>query len=197
VGVVAPTVATFFISGFWHGAGWTFIIWGLMHAAFVTINELWRGRRNRRRRALRKLKQPIPEPGRLEIACYYVLTFLAVVVSEVIFRTHAIADAGRIWMGMLGLHGWMNADDLPNLSAWLWLTIVPGFAIIFLMPNTQQIMGRFDPAYNWRDWKDTARAPLHWTWKPNIWGIAFAGVALFLGVMFVQRGQAVFLYFNF
>jgi D-alanyl-lipoteichoic acid acyltransferase DltB (MBOAT superfamily) len=197
LGVVAPTVATFFISGFWHGAGWNFIIWGLMHAAYVTINELWRGRRNRRRRALRKLKQNVSEPGRGEILCYHVLTFLAVVVSMVMFRAHAVADAATIWKGMTGVAGWITADDAPNLGAWLWLTILPGFAIILLMPNTQQIMGRFDPAYNWRDWKDAARAPLHWTWKPNTLGIVFAGVALFLGLMFIQRGQAVFLYFNF
>ena len=38
---------------------------------------------------------------------------------------------------------------------------------------------------------------LSWTWTPNWAGLLFAGVTLFLGVMFIQRGQAVFLYFNF
>jgi alginate O-acetyltransferase complex protein AlgI len=31
----------FFVSGFWHGAGWTFIIWGVMHGAASVINRLW------------------------------------------------------------------------------------------------------------------------------------------------------------
>ncbi len=196
-GVVAPTVTTFLISGFWHGAGWTFIVWGLMHAVYVTTNELWRGRRNRRRRALRKLKKPVPEPQRAEILFFHLLTLFVVIVAEVMFRAHTVSDALTIWKGMAGTQGWINSADVPNISFWLWLTILPGAAVIFLMPNTQQIMGRFDPAYNWRDWKDTARAPLHWTWRPNFLGIVFAGVTLFIGVMFVQRGQAVFLYFNF
>jgi len=197
VGVAAPTFATFFISGFWHGAGWNFIIWGLMHAAYVMINEMWRSRRNRKRRAMRKLKQTMREPGRAEIAFYHLLTLVAVIVSMVMFRAHEVYEATAIWKGMTGINGWISPQDLPNLTDWIWLTVVPGFAIIFLMPNTQQIMGRFDPAYNWSEWKNTARAPLHWTWKPNAWGVIFAGVALFFGIMFVQRGAAVFLYFNF
>ncbi len=66
-----------------------------------------------------------------------------------------------------------------------------------MAPNTQQIMGRFDPAWNWRDWRDVGRAPLSWTWKPNAAGLLFAGGVLFIAIMFIQRGQAVFLYFNF
>jgi alginate O-acetyltransferase complex protein AlgI len=58
-------------------------------------------------------------------------------------------------------------------------------------------MRRFNPAYNWKDWKDVAKAPLDWTWKPSTLGLLFVGLTLFLGVIFIQRGQAVFLYFNF
>ena len=197
LGLALPTFFTFFISGFWHGAGWTFIIWGLMHAVYVTINEAWRSRRARKRKALRKLKQVMADPGRAEIAFYHLLTVVAVIASMVIFRAHTAGDAFAIWRGMTGLNGWMTASDLPNLSPWIGLTVAVGFAIVFLLPNTQQIMGRFNPAFNWREWQDNARAPLHWTWRPNTFGIVFAGVALFLGIMFVQRGQAVFLYFNF
>jgi hypothetical protein len=38
---------------------------------------------------------------------------------------------------------------------------------------------------------------LRLTWAPTLAGLALAGVVLFIGVMFIQRGQAVFLYFNF
>ncbi len=79
----------------------------------------------------------------------------------------------------------------------LWPRWLLSFAIVFLAPNTQQIMRRFNPAYNWKDWKDVAKAPLDWTWKPSTTGLLFAGLTLFLGVIFIQRGQAVFLYFNF
>jgi hypothetical protein len=41
------------------------------------------------------------------------------------------------------------------------------------------------------------KAPIQWTWKPNAAGLLFAGVTLFLGIVFIQRGKAIFLYFNF
>ena len=70
-------------------------------------------------------------------------------------------------------------------------------AIVFFFPYTQQIMRRYDPAYNAKDWVGVARAPIRWTWRASPAGLIFAGVTLFLGVVFIQRGQAVFLYFNF
>lgn len=197
LGIAAPTFATFLISGFWHGAGWTFIIWGLMHACYVATNEAWRSRRNRRRKAFKKLKKVMPEPGRGEIVFYQLLTVVAVIVSEVIFRAQTVQGAASIWVGMTGINGWTAVQDVAGISLFAWVLVAIGFAIIYLMPNSQQIMGHFDPAYNWKDWKATARAPLHWTWKPNTFGIVFAGVALFFGIMFIQRGEAVFLYFNF
>ena len=69
--------------------------------------------------------------------------------------------------------------------------------IVFLAPNTQQIMGRFDPAFNWSEFRTVSPAPLNWTWRFSPAGLAFAGLTLFLGLMFIQRGQAVFLYFKF
>jgi len=40
-------------------------------------------------------------------------------------------------------------------------------------------------------------SPIRWTWKPNAAGLVFAGVTLFTAIMFIQRGKAIFLYFNF
>ena len=68
---------------------------------------------------------------------------------------------------------------------------------VALFPNTQQIMSLFDPAFNWMEWRDVARPLLPWTWRPNTVGLVLAGVVLFLGIIFIQRGQTVFLYFNF
>jgi hypothetical protein len=69
--------------------------------------------------------------------------------------------------------------------------------LVFLAPNTQQIMSRFDPAHNWREWRDTALAPIRWTWRPSPAGIAFAGATLAIAILAIQRGRAIFLYFNF
>ena len=40
--LVFPTVATMLLSGVWHGAGYTFILWGLLHGVYLVVNHLWR-----------------------------------------------------------------------------------------------------------------------------------------------------------
>ena len=37
-----PTGITMLISGVWHGVGWQFVIWGLLHGMYLTINQAWR-----------------------------------------------------------------------------------------------------------------------------------------------------------
>lgn len=194
VGIAVPTFVTFVAVGIWHGAGWTFVTFGVMHAIYICVNEAWRERRKRRRKAFKKKGIVLSDPGILERAGYHVLTLLAVVYGNVMFRARSVGDALDIWSGMSGLRGVFL--DVP-FDLGLVATILLGSLIIMFAPNTQQIMRRFDPAYNWRDWSDVAPARLAWTWKPNLAGLLFAGATLFLGIVFIQRGQAIFLYFNF
>lgn len=197
VGVVIPTLVTFVAVGAWHGAGWTFILFGVMHAVYLSTYEAWTERRRQRRRHLKKIGKTLPEPGRLQVLLGHVITLLCVIYANVMFRAHTVEDAVSIWRGMTALNG-LDLAHAPQLLGWgLTASVVVGLFIVFMAPNTQQIMGRFDPAWNWRDWRGVARAPLAWTWKPNTAGLMFAGTVLFLGVMFIQRGKAVFLYFNF
>ena len=116
--------------------------------------------------------------------------------ANVVFRTRTLADALTIWQGMIGLRG-VHPAAIPAYGWPLLALIAASFLAVFLLPNTQQILGRFDPAFNWTEWKTIGKAPLSWQWKPNAAGLAFAGAALFLGVVFIERGRAVFLYFNF
>jgi D-alanyl-lipoteichoic acid acyltransferase DltB (MBOAT superfamily) len=196
--VAIPSFLTFFVMGVWHGAGWGFVVYGLLNAIYVSVNEAWRERRKRRRRALRKLKQTLPEPGLAERVFYHVLTLACVFVGNMFFRALTFGDGAAIFQGMFGLHGF----DQPALFAGmtpplLFVEAALAAVIVALFPNTQQIMARFRPAVNWRLWKTEAPALLRWRWRPTAGGIAFAGVALFFGVAVIQRGQAIFLYFNF
>jgi hypothetical protein len=53
------------------------------------------------------------------------------------------------------------------------------------------------PALNWRQWRNVDPSLVPWRWRPDAVGIVFAGTALFFGLALIQRGEAVFLYFNF
>ncbi|MGY4537055.1 alginate O-acetyltransferase complex protein AlgI [Mucilaginibacter sp. UYNi724] len=75
---------TFFISGLWHGAGWPFIIWGLLHALAMCYEVYTKKRRNR-------LSKKIPAPVYRSLSV--VFTFMYLLFAWIFFRAHTIGDA--------------------------------------------------------------------------------------------------------
>jgi alginate O-acetyltransferase complex protein AlgI len=118
-----------------------------------------------------------------------------VIFGNVMFRARSVDDAVRVWRGMTGLRA--DTWSLGSLDPGLMVMLAISAAIVFLAPNTQQIMRRFDPALNWKEWRSVAPPAIDWVWKPSLPGLVFAATALMFGVLFIERGRAVFLYFNF
>jgi alginate O-acetyltransferase complex protein AlgI len=194
IGVGVPTFVTFVAVGIWHGAGWTFVLFGVLHAIYLCTNEAWRERQRLVRKQRRKAGKPAREETAWERLGYRILTLVAIAVGNVLFRAAEVGDAVDIWMGMAGLGG---VGNLGELRLDLVLYILAGVLIIALFPNTQQLMRRYAPAYNWREWRDVAPPVIDLVWRPDAKGLAFGALALLLGILFIQRGQAIFLYFNF
>ncbi|MEL6886541.1 MAG: MBOAT family O-acyltransferase [Pseudomonadota bacterium] len=193
--VAVPTVVLFVVIGLWHGAAWTFVLFGLMHGTYLAVNELWRALRRKSRR-----KAP-PPPSSMIL--YHAITLVAVIFANVMFRAETPGTAVAVWAGMLRL------DEVAQLAGMLLpaspadllrepgLLLVVSAALIFLFPNTQQIMGRYNPILHWRRWKKVAPPVVRFQWRLTLgWSIA-TGVALFLGVAFILRSQSEFIYFNF
>jgi D-alanyl-lipoteichoic acid acyltransferase DltB (MBOAT superfamily) len=191
-----PIFFTFLVLGVWHGAGWTFVVFGVLHGLYVSINEAWREHEKRVRRKLRRAGRTPSPPPRAQIVGYHVLTLAAVAVANIVFRSATLADAVRMWRSMAGLSGW-EGGFAPRPSFGVELVLSAAIALVFLFPNTQQILSNFEPAWNWQEWKDVGKPPISWTWKPSIAGLLFAGAVLFFAVVFVQSGPATFVYFNF
>ena len=91
------TMATFLISGLWHGAAWTFVLWGGIHGLFVAGEKLLGNRLERVPKALR-----------------VGLTFLLVNVLWVLFRAESFSQAGMVYSGMLSF-GSLNLGQLAAL----------------------------------------------------------------------------------
>lgn len=91
-------MTTMLLGGLWHGAGWTFVIWGGLHGLYLVINHAWRGLRQR-------LGQDIDRstlPGRTAART---LTLLCVIVAWVYFRAENLHSAHQILAGMAGVNG--------------------------------------------------------------------------------------------
>jgi alginate O-acetyltransferase complex protein AlgI len=99
---------------------------------------------------------------------------------------------------MWGLNGLARSAELAAYAKPAFLALLAtGALIVAVLPNTQQIMRNYWPAVNWRAWKAVGRPPILWAWRPTWPKLLFIAVALFLGVEFIQRGQEIFVYFNF
>ena len=196
VATALPTVAIFFVVGLWHGAGWTFAAFGLMHGAYIVINEAWR-EINRKRH--RKTKTAAPAWGSF---LYWCATIAAVLFANVMFRAQTVGDAMEIYAGMTGLNGPPLAAaaglaDLPALLSGPLMIILVGCAIVFGFPNTQQIMRRYGPALGAEQWVGVGSGGTAILWRPTLVWAAFTGFTLYLGIMFIMRAQTEFIYFNF
>ena len=88
---VANLMLTMLLGGLWHGAAWTFVVWGALHGAFLGVHRLFRQACERLPRLGALAAQPRLTP------VFILLTFHAWVVSMVFFRAESLAVA----VGML------------------------------------------------------------------------------------------------
>lgn len=211
--LAVPTILTMFVSGLWHGAGYTFIIWGVMHGAYLVVNHLWRYVALPRVQDSEKLKRVMWHGG-------LALTLLAVVFSMVLFRASSLAAAGEVLSGMVGANGvrlpQIVVEKLQGLlgrpmwgitastefsgkgfaMAIAWTTSL--LAIVLAAPNSLQITSRFDPALlpGGLPREGSGWLPQRLLWSPTrSWGIVVA----ILAVWAIGRvgGTSEFLYWQF
>lgn len=171
----------FFISGFWHGAGWTFIIWGMLHGVASVIVRLF-------------IKY-----GRIQLPYLlaWFMTFLFIILARVYFRSSSVEQAHHLF-------GTLFSPDLASLKAFISTpsaifadaaaievsgyalntpfiligSLLITLAICFFAKNSIQLLERFQ--FNW----------LH------IWYIQFLAIILLATIFYVKK-SSVFIYFNF
>ncbi|HEX8406048.1 MAG TPA: MBOAT family protein [Duganella sp.] len=198
---------TMVLGGLWHGAGWTFVVWGALHGLYLVLHHAWQALRARRGRQAPQG----PQPGRWWARG---VTFLAVMLAWVIFRAPDMATAGDILLALAGGNGValprgmaVHAQQLmalgwaPSFTGIRWIdfsgpgvpALVLAMALAFLAPNTQQIFRHYGPVVE----HIAARAgKLQWTWAPSRpWSLVFSLVLL--GCLFSMNRVSEFLYFQF
>jgi alginate O-acetyltransferase complex protein AlgI len=181
--IALPTFYTMGLAGIWHGAGLTFLIFGLLHATYLTINHAWRSFGPR---SADKILHPAQA---FFVTCAKIaLTYLAVVVSEVVFRATSVHGAMNLLTGMVGFHGLSGYQG--NQRHLLFLASL--FPIVWLMPNSLQLLDSFKPTLS----KLNFDSPIAFAGKPDFtWGVAMGIMAA--AVLLMVAGTTEFLYFRF
>ncbi|MET3133201.1 alginate O-acetyltransferase complex protein AlgI [Oxalobacteraceae bacterium GrIS 1.11] len=186
---------TMLLGGLWHGAGWTFVIWGGLHGLYLVIHHAWQagGGVLRRRPA-------------------GVLTFLSVMLAWVFFRAPDMATALDILGAMRGANGLSLPHGLAPLARWLggigltptfdgirWIelaglgtpALMVAMLLAFYAPNTQEIFRHYEPCI-----EKILREKKSVTWSPSkTWCLSLS--ALFVACVFGMNRVTEFLYFQF
>jgi len=169
-------ILLFLISGIWHGAGWTFVAWGLMHGVAQVIHRWWEKKGYRMNKILA-----------------WFITFNFINASLIFFRANSFEDVGKVLKGMLGMNGMILPPyTLPfipdSLRAFITFAPLPlsqgSKALLFIIvsliiclcfKNSVQLLDKF---------------------KPKWYFILFTIVLFIISILYIKN-EAVFLYFNF
>jgi alginate O-acetyltransferase complex protein AlgI len=141
-------MATMLLGGLWHGAAWTFVVWGALHGIYLVINHAWNALAARAALQGRSLS--------IGAVPAQIITLLSVAVAWVFFAAPSFSAAISVLYGMTGANGLLEPRDviqvlllqgvgaarngygLSGLASYLLLAI--GGAIILFAPNSQQII---------------------------------------------------------
>ncbi len=176
--LAAPMLITMALAGVWHGSGLTFLIFGLLHGGYLCVNHAIRvfypGRRS-------------PCLSAAVLRC--LATYLSVLVASVFFRAPTVASALDVLTGMAGLHGIQTFPAFGLLHN-AFLLVLAG--VVWLLPNTQQIMHRYHPVLE----DVQAPHPRLLAFGSDLRSALAVGVAAAVGLL-ALGGTTEFLYFQF
>ena len=184
----ANLIITMLLGGLWHGAGWTFVIWGGLHGLYLTIDRQWK-----------RLHVEMPR------FLAWAIAFIAVVLGWVVFRATTFTEAAFMMRALSGIDGIILPGKLESILFWLTpfgiefkgsgflsalpylpgedpitvglnlLTIIILLVVVVWVPNTQEIMEKFQPKW---------------------WISAAAGTVLLICLLSLNQ-VSEFLYFQF
>jgi alginate O-acetyltransferase complex protein AlgI len=180
-------MVTMLLGGLWHGANYTFVVWGGLHGTFLVVNHVWRAALGRPRDG-ESIQEPRFAWAALISRC---TTFLCVSVAWVFFRSNDMRSASNLLRNMAGLIGTHTREIAPQqLLARSFPELALAFfcagILVWAMPNTSQISDHLERAFS-----RPAAGVFYLRVVP-----ASVGVVLALALVGMRRISS-FLYFQF
>lgn len=123
---------TMLLGGLWHGANWTFALWGAYHGMLLAL-ERWNGKQG--------------FGWRLPRAFQVAATFVLVMFGWVLFRAPTLEGVERMARGLAGVNGWGSVFPLVDAGILNWGIWLFGLWLVFATKNTWEIRGR--PNWLW------------------------------------------------
>lgn len=149
----ANLMITMALSGLWHGAGWTYVLWGVQQGLFHWAYLTW---------SFARPKLGVAEIAttktRIAAACF--LTYMSWTIGMVLFRADHLPAAMRMYGAMLGVNGFEFTSGIDLGRAVRWLAVC--FFIVWALPNSQQVLSAVRPVIDW----EKVRTQFYPVWRP-------------------------------
>lgn len=171
---------TMLIAGLWHGAGWTYVLWGGMHGLYSIINHSWR-----------KLNI------KLNAIFAWMLTFLSVVLAWVVFRADSIKSALIVIKGLFGFNHVQNLECISTHQyddAFIYIGIA--FFMSIFLPNAIEFSSKVSNVLNIDLFEYKPKLLKYIYWRPNTFCAILLGVLATICILSLVT-HSEFLYFQF
>jgi alginate O-acetyltransferase complex protein AlgI len=117
------------LGGLWHGAGWTFVLWGAYHGILLAMHALYKA----------KFRVPIPRPVAIAV------TFFAVSLGWLLFRSENMDVAEQWFAAISGFHGFEANLTQCGFDISAILMLVLAFSICWFFPNAHEYRPNLTP----------------------------------------------------
>ncbi len=170
-------LVVFIVSGVWHGANWTFIIWGFLHGMYLVFGKITTNPRMFMKKRLGFLRMPIVDRT-VKIA----ITFSLVTISWIFFRANSLSDALYVISHLFSNWSWdISSANLGGIG-------ITGLIIAITSIVFMEIVHAIQSQKGIREFLSTKPRTLRW----SIYIILL--LAIFL---FGSFGETEFIYFQF
>lgn len=183
---------TMFLGGLWHGAGLTFVFWGVLHGIFLIVNHVWRQFVSHR--PLLAGLSRAPAYAGLSL----IITQSSVVVAWVLFRSDNLTSAIRILRSMSSFSDFWNPSSDPIVTPIGIVAIAIGYISCIVMPNVNSMFDRekigIETYHNEQMLNDSKLK-----WRPSVlWALSTSAMFVVAVVFsFASGARSPFLYFQF
>lgn len=175
---------TMLLGGLWHGANWTFMLWGGLHGLYLSINHVFR----------RATKGMTPAPAlRLPLHVLSVaLTFAATTLAWIVFRAPDLASARNVAGGLIG-GGHSTVVSFSPLAA---ITLLLLSIIVWFIPNSMELTWKHWPALPSPYHDQPVEPARRLSWSPTPLNAAAYGLLCIIAVLALSNLKP-FIYFQF
>ncbi len=118
---------TFLVSGFWHGAGWNFVVWGVLNGIFVIFAHM-----------MIRSKKSLP------YFLAWCITFLGIVITRIFFVSKSVKHAVNITIKLVDISS-LTSYAFNKISLEQIFYIIVGLIIVFFLPNSHYFREKFKP----------------------------------------------------